>query len=158
MPTSRVAVYVVAGLIVATTLATGPLVGAVELPAENDGPPIGTGNATVSVTHLPETATIEAGGRGTNAYYLEVPAATVEISELRGNPILDYAIDIKGLGYSRGSIHLLGEGSQRIVLERDSFESGDIEKQQYQGELSLTLRGDSEQVLIERNVTVEVEE
>jgi hypothetical protein len=161
MPMWRIAVYVVAALIVATTLATGPLVGAVELPAENQGPTIGTGNATVSVTYLPDTVTIEAGERGTDAYYLEVPAATVEVSELRGNPILDYSIQVDGFGYSRGSIHLLGElgeGPHSITLERDSFESGQLDQGQYDAVLSLTLRGDSEQMLVERNVTVEVEE
>lgn len=161
MTPSRIAVYIVGGFIVVTAILMGPLVPGVELPAEEESTSIGTGNATVTVSFIPETVTIEGGSHGANVYYLEVPAATVEVSDLRGNPVLDYSLSIDELGYSRGSIYVLeelGEGVQRITLEQDSLEPEDIEQGEYDGEITLTLRGETEQVLVQQNITVEVEE
>jgi hypothetical protein len=113
----------------------------------------------VSVTSAPETAAIDRGQHGTELYYLEVPDTTIEISELQGNPILDYSIGIEELGYSRGSVVFLesvGNGTKSVQLERANFEQSRINQDQYEGQLQLTLRGDTETVLLNRTVTVEV--
>lgn len=160
MDLSRVAVSGVASLIVVLVLLTGPPLGIVELPSATSDD-IGTGNATVSVESVPDTVTVERGADGTNVYYLRVPSATIEVSELRENPILDYSIAIQGMGFTRGSIHLLGDvgdGTHDISLDETTFEPDRIDQQRYEAELTLTLRGETEIVLVEKLVTVEVVE
>lgn len=160
METARVAVYSTALLIVVLTLASGPLIGVLEPPQADSTAELGTGNATISVVSFPESVTLDAG-QGTNSYYLNVPAATVEATDVRGNPILDYSISIDGMGYSRGSIHLLGDlgnGTHSIVLDRTTLEPDKVGSGEYVGELELTLRGDTERTVFNRTVTVEVRE
>jgi len=159
MSLDRGIAYATASLIILLTLASGPLVGFVTIPEPGTSSPPGTGNATVSVTSAPETVALDRGQHGAGLYYLEVPDTTIEISELQGNPILDYSIGIEELGYRRGSVVFLesvGNGTKSVQLERANFEQSRINQDQYEGQLQLTLRGDTETVLLNRTVTVEV--
>lgn len=158
MDVQRWSVTVAAGLILALTLATGP-VGLLDVSTADDPVP-GTGSAAVTAVSVPEEVTITAGGPGTDQFYLQVPAAIVEVTSLRGNPILEYRLHIDELGYVRTSVHFLaedGEGTQRVVLERDSFPPDRIDRERYDGRLRMLVRGDEEAVVVDRNVTVRVD-
>jgi len=161
MDAGRVAVYATAASIVLLTLATG-LPGPIDVPdpSEDVADP-GTGNATVTVVSTPETATLSSGQHGATPYSLDVPAATVEVSDLRGNPVVEYSLGIEKLGYQRSSVHFLGqsgEGIKQLTLTRESFEPDRIDQQRYEGRLRIVLRGDDETVLVDEPITVEVRE
>jgi hypothetical protein len=114
----------------------------------------------VSVVSAPDRATLDPGRQGGDLYYLNVPDTEVEIAQLRGNPLLAYAIDIDKLGYSRSSVTGLataGDGSASLSLSQDTLDGERLTQDQYDGTLRLVLRGDGEeQVLYDRDITVEV--
>ena len=158
MDSGRGAVLSVVGLVVVVTAATATPLWTV--PAENDLPPLGDGTASVSVASTPDRATLDAGRQGGNVYYLEVPETEIQVSQLQGNPILTYSIDIDTLGYSRGSVTSLaeiGEGETRVSMARDAIDGESLDRDRYPGRLQLVLRGDGgEETLFTKNITVEV--
>lgn len=161
MPSGRTVLLAVAGLIVLVTAATATPLWTV--PEKGAGQaPLGDGSATVEVLTAPETATLEPGRQGGGVYYLRVPDAKVEVTNLRGNPVLTYTIDIDELGYSRSSVTGLasvGEGTVSFTIQQDSMYGREFDKQRYEGELRLVLRGDgTEQVVYEKPIVVEVTE
>lgn len=150
-------------VVVATAFVSGPLVG-VELASDdrwaNFSP--GEGEATVGNATLPDSATIERGDFGSNTYYLRVPSATVEVLSVTGQPMLNYRVQIDGLGYQRGSVHFLSErnvGTYELGMDSEDFEAESITESEYEGTLTVTLRyGDTEETLAERTVPIEVVE
>jgi hypothetical protein len=158
MDSGRAAVLTVVGLVVVVTAATATPLWTV--PEENDLPPLGEGTASVSVVSTPDRATLDAGRQGGDVYYLDVTQTTVQVSQLQGNPILTYSIDIDRLGYSRSSVTSLaesGEGETRLSIARDAIDGANLDRDQYQGRLRLVLRGDGgEETLFTENITVEV--
>jgi hypothetical protein len=162
MDVAHWSVYAVIALIVGVTLASGPLVGAVDLtherPEEAFSP--GSGSANVTVLSLPERATLTKGKYGAGSYYLEVPDATVRIDSLSGQPMVVYTLRIRELGYTRSTTHFLEagmEGSQPLNIERGTLSPDRIAKNVYAGELLVEVRDDAGERIIEtRNVTVEV--
>ena len=160
MTSGRTVVVGAVGVILLVTAASGTPLWTV--PAQGSGQsPLGSGSASVSLVSAPETATLDPGRQGGDLYYLNVPDATVEIAQLRGNPTLTYSLSIDGLGYSRSSVTGLatvGEGDASLSLAQDTLREGRLTQDQYEGRLRLVLRGDGgEQVLSNRTVTVEVE-
>ena len=160
MTSGRTVVVGAVGVILLVTAASGTPLWTV--PAQGSGQaPLGSGSASVSLVSAPETATLDPGRQGGDLYYLNVPDATVEIAQLRGNPTLTYSLAIDRLGYSRSSVTGLatvGEGEASLSLAQDTLREGRLTRDQYEGRLRLVLRGDGgEQVLSNRTVTVEVE-
>lgn len=158
MDTRRGVVYGTVLLLVALTIATGPI-GLVDVPSGEGVGGHGSGSATVIADSAPEVVTIERAQHGGDVFYLRVPDATVAVTDLTGNPVLDYSISIDELGYSRGSVHFLGdrgEGSHAISLAEDTFEEDRLEADTYEAELELVLRGDEERTVLSEQVTVEV--
>jgi hypothetical protein len=155
METDRLIVYAVAACIAVLTLATGP-VGLLEIPESsgvltNDP---GTGNATVEVVSEPETVTLREGEQ--DVWVLEAPSARVNVSNIRGNPLLDYAVSVEGTGYSISSATPLG--TQEPGQVEVGIDPGQLDPESAQNAtgatLTLILRGDIDRTLFERRVEV----
>lgn len=161
MDPARAATWGTVSLIVAVTLVSGPLVGAVDFTAD-ERPPLGSGNATITDVSAPDTVRIERGEYGSETYYLRVPAVTVDIASVEGRPILSYALSIPSMSYTRESVHFLDSGTTgrtRVSIAPDEFEPGSLTPGTYGGELRLTLRADGNSTVVYRDeVTVEIEE
>ncbi|MEF8977175.1 MAG: hypothetical protein V5A21_13190 [Halapricum sp.] len=163
MDETRLAVYGVTGLILAVTLLSGPLVGAVDLTEESTcDAPVGSGSATVTVDSLPEKATISKGKFGSEVYYLDVPDGQATVANVSGQPLLSYDLSIPEMGFSAGPTLFLCDGqsaTQTLSIRKSTFEEEDIQADSYNATLSVTLRADgSETVVREKSITVEVEE
>ena len=154
----RVALAVAAGIILLLTLATGPF-GPLALSTAGETATPGTGSAEVSVVSAPETVTLTSAQHGASGFYLQVPAAVVEVTDLQGNPILEYSLTVDELGYARTTVHFLadsGEGRQTVVLERDHLDR-DPDRETYEGQIELIVRGENKTVLLDREVEVRID-
>ena len=164
MDTAQRAVVAAVSTIVAVTLLSGPLVGAVDLTTESGtgiSDELGEGSAEVSVESLPTDLTISEGRYGSEQFFLRVPDATVRLSNVTGQPLLKYNIRIEDLGYSSGTTLFISaeqEGTNRLSLTRSTFDAGEIRQDSYEATLSVSLRANgTERVVRERAVVVEVE-
>lgn len=125
----------------------------------------GTGNATVEVTDMPNTATLSKSRFGAEVYRLELPPATVNVSDVRGRPTLSYRIRIPGLKTELGSTTTLSScttGRMQLTRESATFEPDRIQNDSYDATLYVVYRGTADGEKVERelrtkNVTVEVE-
>lgn len=161
MTPGRAVVFAAAGLILLTTIASGTPLWTV--PEKGAGQaPLGQGTASVSVVSAPERATLEPGRQGGGVYYLRVPDTEVTVTQLRGNPILTYTIDVDQLGYSRSSVLGLAEtggGQVRLSLAQDAMDGDQLTRESYDGELRLVLRGNGEKTVVyEKGITIEVQQ
>lgn len=160
MNTERGVVYGVIGLVLATTLVSGPLVGAVDFTPAAEESSLDGGNATVGDVSLPATAEIRHGRFGSGEYYVHVPDATLRLDNVTGTPLLAYRFSIPVLGYSRSTTHFVtaaDTGRYDLTLSRDAIEPSRVENRSYGGTVSVFLRSNrTERRLAERNVTVEV--
>lgn len=162
METARRVVLAVAAVVVVVTVATGPFGPLTVSNAFSGAQAPGTGNATVTVVTPPGQPTLEPGRQeGSDVYYLRVPDAGVEVSDLRGNPILTYSIEIEAFGYTHSSVHFLGEvgeGSQSISLSRSALEASRVENDSYRAQVELAVRRDgTERTVYTATTTVETE-
>lgn len=162
MDAPRAVVYATVALILGVTLASGPLVGAVDFTTEREesfAP--GTGHADVTVTSVPDRASLEKGQFGSGAYYLRVPDATVRIAAIEGQPMLVYKVRIPDLGFTRGTTHFLDgtvDGEMALSMEETTLDPDEIDREAYAAELVVLVRGgEAEDVLYRGNVTVSVE-
>ena len=162
MDADRAVVWAVVALVVMTTIASGPLVGAVNLTQERESTAYGQGSVTVDNATLPANATLSAGRFGAGEYTLRVPDAAVGIAGVEGRPLLVYKIDIPERGYSRSSTHFLSTdsvGSFAASIADDSVAPDTVNRSAYDAELRLLVRAnDTSRVVAERSITVEVEE
>jgi len=162
MDRERATVWSVVGLVVATTLVSGPLVGAVDLTTEPDTDTLGSGSVTVGSPSLPAEATITAGRFGAGQYTLRVPDATVEITAVEGRPILAYRLSIPQRGYSRSTAHFLtarNAGTFSLSMADDSFDPSTVDRSEYSGAIEIVARANgSERVVANRTITVTVVE
>ncbi|MHB9285731.1 hypothetical protein ACKVMT_01665 [Halobacteriales archaeon Cl-PHB] len=163
MDAGRLAVLGVVTVVLVVTVATGPLVGAVDVPKQGLGAnaDIGSGNATLSVAEAPSEGTL-ATGQYDDLRYLTIPDATVEIADVEGAPILTYTVDIEAIGYSRSSVYVItkrSEGTLALELQRDDVERSRLENDSYEARLQILLRTDgTERVVYEDMIPVGVEE
>lgn len=162
MDAERATIWGVVGLVVVTTLVSGPLVGAVDLTTEPDRPALGSGSVTVASASLPERATLTAGRFGADEYTLAVPDATVEITAVDGRPILVYRLSIRERGYTRSTTHFLSDrntGPYALSLADDSFPPSTVQNDSYAGHLQVIVRANgTSRVVAEQAIPVEVVE
>jgi len=160
MDVERATIWSVVGLVVVTTLVSGPLVGAVDLTTEPDRPALGSGSVTVDSVSLPDRATLTAGRFGADEYTLEVPDATVQITAVEGRPILVYRLSIPERGYTRSTTHFLSDrntGAYSLSLAADTFVPSTVQNESYEGRLEIVVRAnDSSRVVADRTIPVEV--
>jgi hypothetical protein len=155
MDADQAVVYAVAACIVVLTLATGP-VGLLELPESSgvltNNP--GTGNATVELVSEPDTVTLRAGEQ--DVWVLETPDVVVNVSNVRGNPLVSYAVIVEGTGFSTSSATPLGgQGSGRVELGIAPAQlDAESARNATGAEVRLVVRGDTRQTLLERDVEV----
>lgn len=156
------AVAATVALVVVVTLASGPLVGLVDLTAAATWSPedFGEGRAAVGDVTLPDRVVIERGDFGAGTYYLRVPSATVELREVVGRPILSYEVSVESLGYTRSAINVVSSddvGNYELTLEEIAFGPEQLDGERYAGELTVDVRyGGRLHVLATKNVTIEV--
>ena len=160
MDRPRAALGLVTSLILCVALLTGPALGFFPVPEKEglDAATLGTGNASISVLDLPDRASIRKGG---GVYTLRVSDATLSVTNVTGQPILVYRIDIEGMGYSRGSLTVLESGFSNQVsvqLSRSTLDASDVRETSYPATLRVLLRGDGpDRTIAEKNVTVRVQ-
>lgn len=161
MDSERGVVWGVVGLIVVTTLVSGPLVGAVDFTTEPDHTGLGTGTATIDAVTLPDRATLTAGRFGAGEYTLRVPDATLELSAVEGRPILVYKLSIDSLGYTRSTTHFVSDrnvGRFPLSMTEDSFDPEAFDGE-YEGRLEVILRANNEsREIASKSIPVEVVE
>ncbi len=163
MDVGRVSVIAVAVIIGLVTVATGPIVGAIQVPEPGlEGySQIGGGSANVTVVDAPSQARLAEGGYS-DLRYLTVPDTELEISNVTGSPLLVYSLDIDDLGYSRSSTHVITsrtEGPYSLSLERDALDRSELDRQQYEGTLQIRLQASGpSRTIYEQPITVVVEQ
>lgn len=153
-----------AAIIIGVALLSGPLLGAVDLTQarSDDRGTLGYGSAEATVVSLPDDPRLVKGEYGSETYYLRVGAATVDVSNVEGRPMLVYKIRIPELGYARGTTTFLDSGAngpRQFSIEEDAIPPEQVTREQYEGELVVIVRSGNEGRVIERKaVTVTVEE
>lgn len=158
----RPVVALTIGIVLATTLASGPFVGAVDLTAEQSfaGGSLGDGRATVSDVTFPDRVTFEHGDFGAGSYYLRAGTATATLQKVVGRPIISYEVSIPPLGYTKSTIQVLSSSSEgRIELQLDetAFGKQEIDNESYAATLAVDVRyGGEERPIATENVTIEV--
>ena len=155
-------VYGAVAVIVTVTLLSGPLVGAIDLTSEEDRgltDDLGNGSADVEVLSFPESATISEGRYGSEQYYLRVPTATYRLSNVTGQPAVEYSILLRENYYSTSTSTFVtseSEGERTASLERVVFDESELERGAYNATLSLVLRANGDETMI-RNTSFVVE-
>ncbi len=162
MNAESVAVYGVAVLIVATALASGPLVGGVDLTQSQATTGLGEGSATVANATLPDDVTFEGGRFGTETYRLTVPSATVDLASVTGRPVLAYRVVVPALDHARVSSTILSpdsEGRFAVEFEGGTVDRERIDRERYDGRLELLVRsGADSRTVATKRVAIEVVE
>lgn len=161
MDRSRALALLSVGVVLGVTVASGPVVGVVDLTTPRlDTDAIGQGTATVDAVDAPETARFDRAVQS-ESYVLRIPDARIHIADIEGGPVVSYTLSIPEMGYSRTTTHFLDgteEGWVTLSVEPATLGPDMVTQSSYDGELSIVLRGDEERVLLERNVTAEVSE
>lgn len=160
MNASRLAVYSTVAVIFAVTVASGPLVGAIDVTDRGyDSSGLGQGNVTVRAVEAPTTGQLDSEF-GAEEFYLKIPDATIRVENVTGKPIVSYRISIPGLGHTQAATHFLGEsdaGAIQLSLAQQSFQPDAVTEDEYDGELSvLVRRNDQKRTVYSDSITVEV--
>lgn len=165
MEADRWAVPLTVLIVVLASVASGPLVGAVDLTHEQDVLALdpGNGSVTVSNVEVPEDRFgVERGRFGSELHYLQTPPVRVNVSEVEGQPLLTYEVRVEKLGYVGVRTYFLGEDVQRsggltVKIPRNQIRSAVESDRTYRAELILSVRETTGRRVIHRqNVTVEV--
>lgn len=141
-------------------VASGPLVGAVDV-TQQETPP-GEGSTVVSVNAVPTgQVTLERGRFGSGRYHLAAPPGAITVDRVEGNPAVRYTIDIPSLWITATSRYELAgtEGTQmELRPEPIGISPQRVEQDRYDAILTIWIReGDRErQVFVER-ITIEVQ-
>lgn len=146
-------------VVVAVSVASGPLVGAVDLTRVPAAAPPGTGSADVSVRDVPRSVVLDRAAFGAGTYHLAGPGASVLVGTVSGNPLLEYVIQIPAIGYTDIKTYELRKTQgQRLGLRFRPVELSPsvIDQSTYNGTIEIRLQSDEFAVLHEAPVTVEV--
>ena len=152
------AVFVVA--VAVSAVASGPLVGAVDLTRAEPTP--GEGTAAVTVESVPTTEVVlERGEFDAGRYHLTAPPAVVDVGAVEGNPMLRYTIDVPGLWFTASSRYELGgRDDDRLRLQPSpvGISPQTVDGDRYNATVSIWLRtGDLQTDLVQHRITVRVE-
>jgi len=160
MERSTALVYATVAVIVGVTVVSGPSVGLVDLTTPRaDTTGLGQGNATIDRVEAPDRVRLDRGFQS-ESYRLEVPDARVHVAAVSGRPILNYRIEIDGMGYSRTSTFFLDgddTGWKTLSFEGATLGTDEVTRDSYNGTLSVVVRAsDTETVVYRASVPVEV--
>lgn len=164
MDAARGSVYGAVALIVAVTVLSGPLVGVVDLTYERGTgltDEAGSGSVDVAVQSLPDRGTISEGRYGSQKFYLRVPDAVVTLSNVTGQPLVKYDLDIPGLGLSTGTTAFVTDaaaGRKTLSISQQTFEPDELSQDRYDATVSVLVRADGNATVVaERSIVIEVE-
>lgn len=157
MSTDRVVAGAVVACIVGLTLATGP-VGPIDIGTDSGGlEDPGTGSATVEVVSAPDEIALEPSNDGQELLHLSVPSTTISVSNVTGNPILTYTMNLDEIGLSTDTLRFLGQTEKRefeLTKDRRTFQPHEVQNLT-EAELSVTLRGENLKTVFERTIPVD---
>jgi hypothetical protein len=140
-------------------VASGPLVGAVDV--SQQGPPAGEGTAAVTVDSMPtEQIILERGQFGSGRYHIDAPSAVITVDRVAGNPTLRYTVDIPSLWITATSRYELAETSEtqmHLRPEPIGISPQRVDRDSYDGVLTIWIReGDRERQVFVEQITIEV--
>ena len=149
-----------AGTILVVSLFSGPLVGAVDLSPPDPLEAPGDGSADIDVVSVPVEGRLDPAGYSDNKYVQSLPPATVEVSNLSGNPMVIYKLRVREVGYVASTTHFLDgepEGQQTLTMEGAVLNRTSLPRETYRGELLVIKRvHERDTVLYRGNVTLRV--
>jgi hypothetical protein len=164
MDSGRAALAWALGVIFLLSLATGPQVGVLDVPAQQTfgGGGLGEGNASITAVEFDGRVRFEAGAYGTDVYHLRASSISLRVADVTERPMLLYKLTVPELGYSRQTNVVLDRsrrGPMTVDLAPDTFDRGAIDQETYRGTVRLVVRGAGpDRTVFERNVTIEVAE
>lgn len=161
MDGSRGAVMATVLVVGLVSVAAGPLVD-VDLAPPPDGSPPGAGTATARVESVPDTVRLDRSRFAAGTYHLSAPAAVVAVDEVRGNPLLKYAIDIPALGLTDINTYALaGRAGGDVALTFRPFEVDPdrVTEKEYRATLAIWLVTNRNEyaALHQETITIRVE-
>lgn len=155
----RAAIWFVVGLIVATAVASGPLVAGVDLTRE-DAPGFcgGGGTAVVDVVSAPADGfALEQERFGAETYHLSGPDAEVHVRQAADCPRVVYRLRLPELGVdARSVVFVENTGEVELSAPNVRVAPKEVDANSYEAILTIELEGDEPRVLHRANVTVEV--
>lgn len=168
MDLAQTFISITVGVIVVTTLISGPLVAGVDLTSdEGDGVLFQSGigdRANVEVVAEPAgpvfLRNITSAGGG---YRLVVPPVAVRVFNVRGSPRISYHVRILGLDYIHLTTYFLNassEGERRVLRVTEvTLDRSKVSEREYRGDLTVSVHAtNGTNVIYRNNVTVKVEE
>lgn len=142
--------------VLGTLVATGPLVGLVDVgPAETG---LGEGTATVENVHLPTSLSMTPGRFGTGVVYLRIPPAVVDLSSVDGRSRLVYRVAVPSLGFERIGTRTLDPGTTRttVGMSDRAFAPARLAVSAYRVRISVRVQSFAiDRLVFDRNHTVE---
>lgn len=145
-------------VVLSVTLASGPLVG-VSLTEETapDGEP---SHATVDVESVPDSATLAPNRHNDDLYHLRADPVHVTATNVSGRPTVVYQLEVPELNHTRSAGMFVTEaGTYEVSFDPSSIETERVDQDRYEGTITVQVfDDDGNRLLVERTVTVEVEE
>jgi hypothetical protein len=145
-------------VVLAVMLASGPLVGVslTDNPAA-DGEP---NHVSVSIDEVPDDATLVTDRHNDDLYHLRADPIHITASNVSGRPTVVYRLEVPGLYHTRSAGMFVTEaGSYEVSFDPSNVDSERVEQDRYEGTITVKAFDDNgSRVLVERTVTVEVEE
>jgi hypothetical protein len=154
MDAARAGTVLSVTLVVATLVATGPLVG----PGPGDsGSGLGEGTASVEEVSLGTGASMTPGRFGTGVVYLRIPVARVALSDVEGRSRLVYRVAVPELGFDRVGTRTVAPGSTRatVGMSDRAFAPATVNASTYRVRVSVRVQSFAiDRTVFDRNVSV----
>jgi hypothetical protein len=158
MRAERVVVAATVVMIVGVAVVSGPLFG-FSLPG-SESAQAGTGSVDATVEEPPERGVLEPKEYGGEGYGLRGEPVLVSLEAVSGRPYLSYSLSVPGLNHSTTSLTVFQEpGQYRLEMRPSTLPSDRVDADSYEGTVSVhVIDGDGRRLLLETEVTVEVQE
>lgn len=161
--TARSLVRATAACLLAVAVVSGPLVPGVDLtrPEDADHLVCEGGSASVDLAEPPGGFTLEADRFGAGTYTFSGEDAAAEVETVEGCPRLVYRLQVPALGVDSRKVHFLSaDDGGTVVLSppSPSVAPDDVDRDAYEGTVTVELHGDTRRVLYRENVTIQVVE
>lgn len=145
-------------VVLSVTLASGPLVGVslTDETAASGGP----SHATVDVDSAPDAATLAPDRHNDELYHLRADAVHITATNVSGRPTVVYQLEVPELNHTRSvGMFVTDSGTYEVSFDPSSIEAERVDQDRYEGRITLyVFDDDGDRLLVERTVTVEVEE
>lgn len=155
MDAARAGTVLSVTLILATLVATGPLVGVAAIGPGESG--LGEGTATVEDVRLVTSLSMTPGRFGTGVVYLRIPDARVALSEVRGRSRFVYRVAVPALGFDRVGTRTIAAGQTRatVGMSDRAFVPAAVNASSYRARVTVRVQSFAiDRTVFDRNVTV----